>query len=66
LQLPIQVTFNFVAADITYAGAAPTLPAGVIQINARIPDACKPMADCAILTKTNGLYSSPLATVVIK
>jgi uncharacterized protein (TIGR03437 family) len=66
LQLPIQVTFNFVTADVAYAGAAPTLPAGVIQINARVPDVCKPMAGCRVLTKTNGLYSSPLATVAVK
>jgi uncharacterized protein (TIGR03437 family) len=66
LQLPIQLAFNFVAADIMYAGAAPTLPAGVIQINARVPDVCRPMAGCLVLTKTNGLYSSLLATVAVK
>jgi uncharacterized protein (TIGR03437 family) len=66
LQLPIQLAFNFVAADIMYAGAAPTLPAGVIQINTWVPDVCKPMAGCLVLTKTNGLYSSPLATVAVK
>jgi len=66
LQLPIQLVFNFVTADILYAGAAPTLPAGVIQINARVPDVCKPMAGCLVLTKANGLYSSPLATVAVK
>ena len=38
----------------------------IIQINARAPDVCKPMAGCLILTKTNSLYASPLAALAVK
>jgi uncharacterized protein (TIGR03437 family) len=37
--LPVSVTIGGIpATDISYAGAAPTMTAGVLQINVRIPD----------------------------
>ena len=35
--LPIKITIGGQNADILYAGAAPQLVAGAIQINARVP-----------------------------
>jgi uncharacterized protein (TIGR03437 family) len=40
----ITVTISGQPAEVTYAGAAPFLPAGVIQINAKIPDGIAPGA----------------------
>jgi uncharacterized protein (TIGR03437 family) len=35
--LPVSVTIGGVAAEVLYAGAAPSLVAGVMQVNARVP-----------------------------
>jgi uncharacterized protein (TIGR03437 family) len=40
----IAVSIGGQPAEVTYAGAAPFLPAGVIQINAKIPDGIAPGA----------------------
>ena len=36
--LPVTATIAGAPADVTYAGAAPGLPDGVVQVNVRIPD----------------------------
>jgi len=35
--LPVTVTIGSAASDVLYSGAAPSLVAGVLQVNARIP-----------------------------
>ena len=35
--LPVTVKINGINAEVLYAGAAPTLVAGVLQVNVRIP-----------------------------
>ena len=40
--LPVTVTIGGQQAEVSYAGEAPLEPAGVIQINARIPVAIAP------------------------
>ena len=35
--LPVSVRIGGIMADVVYAGAAPDLVAGVIQVNARVP-----------------------------
>ena len=35
--LPVSAKIDGIPADVLYAGAAPGLPAGVVQINVRIP-----------------------------
>jgi uncharacterized protein (TIGR03437 family) len=37
--LPVSVQIGGVAAEVQYAGAAPGLPAGMMQVNVRVPDA---------------------------
>jgi uncharacterized protein (TIGR03437 family) len=50
-RLPVSVTIGGVPAKITYAGAAPGLVAGVIQINAVVPATAPPVSwDQVILT----------------
>ena len=39
---PINVTIGGQKADILYAGSAPSLPAGVFQLNVRIPTGLAP------------------------
>ena len=63
-QLPISVTIGGSPAKVTYAGAAPGLAAGVIQINAVIPTGI--VGRNAPVTWTAGTYSSqPGVTVAI-
>ncbi len=50
-------------ADVLYAGAAPGLPSGVLQVNARVPDGVQRGADVP-LTLMVGNASSPAGTVV--
>ena len=54
-----------VAAEVTYAGAAPGLIAGVAQINVRIPDGAAP-DPAAPITLTVGDAVTPTVTVAIR
>jgi uncharacterized protein (TIGR03437 family) len=50
LRLPVSVTVGGVASpEISYSGLAPGLVAGVIQINARIPDSVQPGANLLVV-----------------
>jgi uncharacterized protein (TIGR03437 family) len=55
--LPVHVTIGGRAAEIWYAGAAPQLISGVLQVNARIPPAVTSGAVPIVLTVGN--FSSP-------
>jgi len=44
--LPVFVNFNGASAEILYAGPAPGIVAGVLQINVRVPDALCFNPDC--------------------
>ena len=59
----VSVTIGGQTADILYAGAAPTLVAGVLQINARVPTGITPGASVPVVV-TVGTASSPLAITV--
>ncbi len=61
--LPVLVFIDNLPADVLYAGAAPGLPAGYIQINVRVPEAVTQAAIVPVLLKV-GDYSSP-ATVTL-
>jgi len=51
------------SAEVLYAGSAPDLPAGVIQVNARIPDGVRRGADVPVVLMV-GEASSPASNSV--
>jgi uncharacterized protein (TIGR03437 family) len=59
----VSVTISGQTADILYAGAAPTLVAGVLQINARVPTGITPGASVPVVLAV-GTSSSPAAITV--
>jgi uncharacterized protein (TIGR03437 family) len=64
--LPVSVTVGGIEAHINYAGAAPFLVAGVLQVNAVVPPSLKTGGANEVLLKV-GEVSSPVGvTVAIK
>jgi uncharacterized protein (TIGR03437 family) len=61
----VQVTIGGKPAEVLYAGAAPTTPAGLMQINARIP-ADTPSGDAAVDVMVGDTHSQPGITVAVK
>jgi uncharacterized protein (TIGR03437 family) len=64
-RLPVSVKIGGVPADIVYAGAAPNQPAGVIQVNARVPLGF-PFAEGLPLVLTIGDAGSQAETVFVR
>jgi uncharacterized protein (TIGR03437 family) len=61
--LPVSVTINTLPAQVLYAGAAPGLVAGVLQINVVVPSNASPVRyDQVVLTI--GDYVSPTAITI--
>ena len=63
--LPVTVTIGGQQADILYAGGAPGLVAGALQVNARIPDTATSGAASVIL-RIADTESPPGATLAIR
>lgn len=61
---PVSVTIGGVNADLAYAGAAPSLVAGVMQINARIPVGITPGLAVPVQLTIGGA-TSPTVTVAV-
>jgi len=61
--LPIQVLIDGQKADVLYAGTAPGIIAGVLQINARIPDGAA-SGEVHVVVKA-GSYSSPNTVTLV-
>jgi uncharacterized protein (TIGR03437 family) len=55
--LPVGVSIGGQNAEVVYAGAAPFQVAGILQVNARIPDGVAPSANAPVIL-TVGSYSS--------
>ena len=53
-------------AEITYAGSAPGLVAGVLQVNFRLPQQVRSAATVGLLLKVGRLISQPGVTVAIR
>jgi len=53
-------------AEVLYAGAAPGLPAGVIQVNARVPDDVRRGSNLPLAFTVGGASSPPPITVSIR
>ncbi len=62
--LPVSVTVGGVPAVVKYAGAAPTLIAGVLQVNAEIPDGVAPGS--AVVQLKVGSAVSQGITITVK
>ncbi|MBI1789004.1 MAG: hypothetical protein HYR60_15850 [Acidobacteria bacterium] len=55
--LPVTVEIDGIDAEVTYAGAAPGLVAGLMQVNARVPPGVTPARDAAVVLRV-GQFSS--------
>jgi uncharacterized protein (TIGR03437 family) len=64
--LPVSVQIDGLDAIVEYAGAAPGIVAGVLQVNARIPDSAHPGPSVPVLVKVGGKPSQPGVTVAVK
>lgn len=63
--LPVAVTVGGEAAEILYAGAAPTLISGVLQVNCRVPVQIAPGNAVPVVLKV-GDQDSPPVTVAVR
>lgn len=61
--LPVSVLIGGAAATVMYAGAAPTLVAGVLQVNCQVPASISP-GDSVSVALTVGSISSPAGAVI--
>ncbi len=64
--LGVSVEIGAQAAEVTYSGAAPGLPAGILQVNARLPDNLPAGRPASLLLKIGGRPSQPGVTVAIR
>ncbi len=64
--LPVSVTIGGLNAVVEYAGAAPTLVAGVLQINARIPERVASGNAIPVVIKIGEHSSPPGVTLAIR
>jgi len=58
--LAIRVTMNGLAADVLYAGAAPGLVSGVLQVNARVPLDIRPLDEASVTLWVGDVLSPPV------
>ena len=65
-KLPVSVTIGGQPAEILYYGAAPTLVAGVLQINARVPATVAPGAGVPVVLAVGQVNSRLDVTVAIR
>jgi uncharacterized protein (TIGR03437 family) len=63
--LPVAVEVAGLNAEILYAGGAPGLVAGVVQVNARIPEQAAPGSASPLVLRSGGARSQPGVTVAI-
>jgi len=64
--LPVTVLINGISAEIIYAGAAPGLVAGVMQLNVRVPDNVPSASALPIVVNVGGASSRFDVTVAVK
>ncbi len=61
--LPVSVRIGGLPAEVQYAGAAPTLVAGLLQVNAKVPAGVAP-GSAAPVTITVGTATSPVGVTM--
>jgi uncharacterized protein (TIGR03437 family) len=62
--LPVTVTIGSVAAEVLYAGNAPTFVSGVLQVNARVPEV--PPGVVSLVLTVGGQPSQANVTVAVR
>jgi uncharacterized protein (TIGR03437 family) len=65
LKLSVAVSIGGQAAEVRYAGNAPGLVAGVVQVNARIPESVSAGAANVVLS-VDGVPSQPGVTLAVR
>jgi len=65
LQFPIAVTIGGQPAQIVYQGPAPMAPAGLYQINCKVPSGLPPGPAAVVLT-SDGVESQPNLTIALR
>ncbi len=65
-RLPVSVRIGGVEAEILYAGAAPELVAGVMQVNVRVPGDIEPGDNVPVLLKVGDRVSQPGITIAVR
>jgi uncharacterized protein (TIGR03437 family) len=64
--LPVAVQIDGLDAAVAFAGEAPGIVAGVLQVNARIPDGAHPGPSVPVAIRVGGVTSQPGVTVAVK
>ncbi|MBL8238942.1 MAG: VCBS repeat-containing protein [Bryobacterales bacterium] len=65
-ELPVVVGINNVGAEILYAGGAPGLVAGILQINLRVPEDVPSGPSIPIVVKVGDAYSQAGVTIAVQ
>ncbi len=63
---PVRVTIGGIGAEVQYAGAAPGLVAGLVQINARVPTELAPSASTPVVIEIGGKESPAGVTIAVQ
>lgn len=65
-ELPVEVWIGGKQAELHYAGAAPGLVSGVLQVNAKIPTDIQPGVAVPVVLKVGEWLSPPTVTVAVR
>jgi uncharacterized protein (TIGR03437 family) len=66
LSLPVKAFVDGIEADVLYAGPAPTLVEGVLQVNIRIPPGVVPRDDVPVWIMVGDRVSQPGVTLAVR
>jgi uncharacterized protein (TIGR03437 family) len=64
--LPVRVRIDDQPAEILYAGAAPGMVQGVVQVNVRIPDTVNPLYDVRVMLQAGDFASPTTITMTVR
>lgn len=64
--LPVTVTIGGAAAQVLYAGPAPGLVAGVLQVNCRVPATINPGSAVSVIVTVGTVSSQPGVTLAVQ
>ena len=66
VRLPVSVRIGGAAATVTYAGAAPGLVAGAVQVNVRVPQQVSVGSAVPVVLRVGEAESQAQVTVAVK